>query len=113
MSFLGNVLSFGRKLGGSAARSVGATLGKPLSMANSAIKFGDDLVGKDEMNALPGVAQARYMTGRGNLAVKVGDGVGNLIDPKKTGKGYNVFDPRFSAQAGHDIVGQPRPFFLR
>ena len=110
MSFLGNVLGFGRKLGGSLAGSVGQTLGQPLRMLNSGLKFGDSIIGKDEMNAIPFVSQARLASGKGNLAVKIGDGLGNLIDPKKTGKGYNVMDPLSFA---HGITGQPRPFLLR
>lgn len=113
MTFLGNLLGFGRKLGGSLARSVGQTLGMPLKIANKAINWGDSLIGKDNLNALPGVAQARAATGKGNIAVKLGDGIAGLIDPKKTGRGYNLADPRFSARFAHDITGQPRPFLLR
>lgn len=113
MSFLGNVLGFGRKLGGSAARSVGQTLGTPLKYAGKAFEFGDSIVGKDNLNAIPGVAQARMLTGRANLASKIGDGLADVIDPNKTGKGYNFLDPRSYARAAHDITGQPTPFLLR
>ena len=113
MTFLGNLLGFGRRLGGSVARSVGQTLGMPLKLANKALTWGDSIVGKDNLNALPGVAQLRAATGKGNLAVKLGDGVADLIDPKKTGRGYNVADPRFGARVAHDITGTPRPFLLR
>ena len=104
MNFLGGLRNFGRKLGGSITSSIGQTLGAPIKLADGVLKFGDDIIGRDEMDGLPGVVQGRKILGKAKLVNKASSAIGTKIDPHNQAKGYNLFNPLWGAQLGHDIT---------